>query len=314
MWSSNRLRLSVAQVQPPDRDPSAPYTDGGTGSGSQVPTCFRHPGRETYVSCVRCGRYACPDCLRSAPVGQQCVECVRAGSRQTPAPRTVFGGRVAAGAPVTWVLVGINVVIYLIELANNKVIDYFAMIGGPVRDTALGGQVVGVADHEYYRLITAAFLHSTTPLHILFNMWALVVVGPSLEQALGRLRFVVVYLMSALGGSVLFYYLGATNVPSVGASGAIFGLFGAWFVVARRLQLDARGIVVLIGVNLVISFTIPNIAWQAHVGGLITGAALTAAYAYAPRQNRMLIQAGATVALLALLVIGTAMRTHQLAV
>jgi membrane associated rhomboid family serine protease len=313
MWSSNRLRLSVAQLQPPDRDSSTPDTGSGAGGGSGVPTCFRHPGRETYVSCVRCGRHACPDCLRSAPVGQQCVECIRGASRGTPAPRTVFGGRIAAGAPVTWTLVGINVVIYLIELANNKVIDYFAMIGGPVRDAALGGQVVGVADHEYYRLITAAFLHSTTPLHILFNMWALVVVGPSLEQALGRLRFIVVYLMSALGGSVLFYYLGATNVPSVGASGAIFGLFGAWFVVARRLRLDARGILVLIGVNLVISFTIPNIAWQAHVGGLITGAALTAAYAYAPRQHRMLVQAGATVALLALLVVATAARTHQLA-
>ncbi len=311
MWSLNRLRLSVAQVQPPDRDLNAPDTNSGTGSGSQVPTCFRHPGRETYVSCVRCGRHACPDCLRSAPVGQQCVECVQESSRTTRTPRTVFGGRVAADARVTWVLVGINVVVYLIELANNKVIDYFAMIG-LARDSALGGQLIGVADHQYYRLITAAFLHSTTPLHILFNMWALVVVGPSLEQALGRLRFIAVYLMSALGGSVLFYFLGAPNVPSVGASGAIFGLFGAWFVVARRLRLDARGIVVLIGINLVISFTIPNIAWQAHVGGLITGAALTAAYAYAPRQQRMPIQAAATVALLALLVVATVVRTHQL--
>ncbi len=311
MWSLNRLRLSVAQVQPPDRDSSAPDTNTGTGSGSQVPACFRHPGRETYVSCVRCGRPACPDCLRSAPVGQQCVECIQEGSRTTRTPRTVFGGRVAAGARVTWVLVGINVAVYLIELANNKVIDYFAMIG-LARDSALGGQLVGVAAHQYYRLITAAFLHSTTPLHILFNMWALVVVGPSLEQALGRLRFIVVYLMSALGGSVLFYFLGAPNLPSVGASGAIFGLFGAWFVVARRLRLDARGIVVLIAINLVFSFTISAIAWQAHVGGLITGAALTAAYAYAPRKQRMPIQAAATVVLLALLIVATVVRTHEL--
>jgi membrane associated rhomboid family serine protease len=312
MWCWNRLRLSVAQVQPPDRDLNAPDTDSGTGSGPQVPTCFRHPGRETYVSCTRCGRYACPDCLRSAPVGQQCVECVREGSRSTPKQRTAFGGRVVADARVTWVLVGINVVVYLIELANNKVIDYFAMIGGPVRDLAIGGQIVGVADHQYYRLITAAFLHSTTPLHILFNMWALVIVGPSLEQALGRVRFTIVYLVSALGGSVLFYYLGAPNVPSVGASGAIFGLFGAWFVVARRLHLDARGIVVLIAINLVISFTIPDIAWQAHVGGLVTGAALTAAYAYAPRDRRTLVQVGATVAIVALLILATVVRTHQL--
>ncbi len=290
---------------------NAPDTGSGTGSEAQVPTCFRHPGRETYVSCVRCGRYACPDCLRSAPVGQQCVECVHEASRTTPRPRTVFGGRVAAGARVTWVLVGLNVAIYLVELANNKVIDYFAVIG-LARDSTLGGQLVGVADHQYYRLLTGAFLHATTPLHILFNMWALVVVGPSLEQALGRLRFTVVYLVSALGGSVVFYYLAAPNVPSVGASGAIFGLFGAWFVVARRLRLDVRGIVVLIAINLVISFTIPDIAWQAHVGGLVTGAALTAAYAYAPRNHRMIVQAGATVLLVAVLALATVARTHQL--
>ncbi len=264
------------------------------------------------MSCVRCGRYACPDCLRSAPVGQQCVECVREGSRATPTTRTAFGGRVAAGARVTWVLVGINVAIYLVELTNSKVVGNFAMVGQiPLYR---GGPLVGVAEHQYYRLITGAFLHSTTPLHILFNMWALVVVGPSLEQALGRLRFTVVYLMSALGGSVLIYIIGPPTEVSVGASGAIFGLFGAWFVVARRLRLDARGIVVLIGINLVISFTIPNIAWQAHVGGLVTGAALTAAYAYAPRSHRTLIQAGATVGLLVLLIVATVVRTHQLTV
>jgi membrane associated rhomboid family serine protease len=311
MWCWNRLPLNVAQAQPPDSNLNAPDTDNGTSSESHVPTCFRHPGRETYVSCVRCGRHACPDCLRSAPVGQQCVECVHEGSRSIPQARTVFGGRVAATARVTWVLVGLNVAIYLVELANNKIVDYFAMIG-LARDSALSGQWIGVADHQYYRLITGAFLHATTPLHILFNMWALVVVGPQLELALGRLRFTVVYLMSALGGSVLFYYLGAPNVLSVGASGAIFGLFGAWFVVARRLRVDARGILVLIGINLVISFTIPGIAWQAHVGGLITGAALTAAYAYAPRNQRTIVQAGATVLLLAVLVLATIARTHQL--
>ena len=306
--------MSVAQAQPPDRNLNAPDKQSGVGSGSQVPTCFRHPGRETYVSCVRCGRYACPDCLRSAPVGQQCVECVREGIRATPKARTVFGGRAATtGARVTWVLVALNITIYLTELANNKIIDYFALIG-LARDPALGGQLVGVANDQYYRLITGAFLHATTPLHILFNMWALVVVGPSLELALGRVRFTVVYLTSALGGSVLFYYIGAPNLPSVGASGAIFGLFGAWFVVARRLRLDARGIVVLIAINLVISFTIPGIAWQAHVGGLVTGAALTGAYAYAPRNHRTLIQVGATIALLAVLILVTVVRTYQLTV
>ena len=293
---------------------NAPDTTSGSYGEPPVPTCFRHPARETYLSCVRCGRPACPECLRDAPVGQQCVECVREGNRAAPAARTVFGGRVGSGVLVTWVLMAINVAVYLLELADRKIIDYFAMIGGRVLDPAISTHhLVGVGTGDYYRLITAAFLHEApSPLHILFNMWALYVVGPPLEQALGRLRFTVVYLASALGGSVLFYFAGPLNVPSVGASGAIFGLFGAWFVVARRLRLDPRGIIVLIVLNLVISFTIPSIAWQAHVGGLITGAALTAAYAYAPRNQRVLLQAGATVAVLGLLIIATVIRTHQI--
>lgn len=303
--------MSVAKAQPPDKNVNAPDAHGGPASGSPVPTCFRHPGRETYVSCTRCGRYACPDCLRAAPVGQQCVECVREGSRAAPKARTVFGGRVAQGAYVTWVLIGLNVAIYLVERADQKFIHYFQMVGR-ARDPVLNSHVVGVADGEWYRMITSAFLHSTSPLHILFNMWALAVVGPALEQALGRVRFIGVYLLSALGGSILFYLVASPAEPAIGASGAIFGLFGAWFVVARRLRLDARGIVVLIVINLVISFTIPSIAWQAHVGGLLTGAALTAAYAYAPRNQRALVQGGVTVLIFAILVFATIARTQQL--
>ncbi len=291
---------------------NAPDTTGSPTGGPPVSTCFRHPGRETYLSCVRCGRYACPDCLRAAPVGQQCMECVREGGRATPTARTVFGGRMAAGTRVTWVLMAINIIVYVGELANNKIIHYFEMVGRAY-DPVISSHLVGVGAGEWYRLITGAFLHEApSPLHILFNMWALYVVGPPLEQALGRLRFTAVYLLSALGGSVFIYVIGQPNLPSVGASGAIFGLFGAWFVVARRLRLDPRGIIVLIVLNLVISFTIPSIAWQAHVGGLITGAALTAAYAYAPRNQRTLVQAGATAAILALLIIATVIRTHQL--
>src|SRR5260370_4787275 len=113
MWSLNRLRLSVAQVQPPDRDLNAPDTNSGTGTGSQVPTCYRHPGRETYVSCVRCGRHACPDCMRSAAVGQQCVECIGQGARRTRQASTAFGARPAAGAAVTSPLVPITDVVCL---------------------------------------------------------------------------------------------------------------------------------------------------------------------------------------------------------
>jgi membrane associated rhomboid family serine protease len=115
---------------------------------------------------------------------------------------------------------------------------------------------------------------------------------------------------------VLYYLAGPTNVEALGASGAIFGLFGAWFVLARRLRLDNRQIVVLIVLNLVISFAVPGIAWQAHVGGLVAGAVLTAAYAYAPRQRpqaRALVQAGATVAIIVVLAVAVLVRDHQLA-
>ena len=150
-------------------------------------------------------------------------------------------------------------------------------------------------------------------LDILFNMWALVVVGPSLEQLLGRVRFLAVYLLSAIGGAVAFYYIGSPTAWRSGASGAVFGLFGAWFVVARKLRLDVRGIVTIIAINLAFSlFYRSTIAWQDHVGGLIVGALTTAAFAYAPRKNRTAIQVAAAVAILAVLVVLVIFRNHEL--
>lgn len=293
--------------------PPGPSTEPGVSA----PTCFRHPDRETYVSCVRCGRPACPDCLRSAAVGQQCVECVRNANRGYRRGAGQFGGGIATGKPVaTYTLVALCVVAYIAELIYGKTIDYGAMVGRAFDPTLR--ESVGVASGDWYRLLTSAFLHELPGsgfglLHIGFNMWALIVVGPPLERTLGRVRFVAVYLLSALGGSVLFYFLASVNEPAIGASGAIFGLFGAWFVLARRLRLDARMIVGLIAINLLISFTVRGIAWEAHVGGLIAGAALTAAYAYTPRANRTLIQVGATLALIALLVVGVIIRDQQIA-
>jgi membrane associated rhomboid family serine protease len=291
--------------------PSAP----GTG-GADVPTCFRHPGRETYLSCVRCGRPACPECLRSAPVGQQCVECIREGNRGSRTPTAVFGGHAVSGALVTYTLVGLNILFYLVEWVYPRIVDYLEMVG-VARDPALHNQLIGVAAGQEYRLITSAFLHEPGlsgfgPAHIIFNMWALLLVGPGLERLLGRLRFLAVYLLSALGGSVLFYVLASPAQPALGASGAIFGLFGAWFVVSKRLQVDTRAIIFLIVLNLVISFVVRGIAWQDHIGGLLTGGLLTAAYAYAPRQHRTLIQAGATVAVVAVLVAAVLIRNGQL--
>jgi len=294
--------------------PPAPSPGPGPDPGQGVPTCYRHPGRETYVSCVRCGRPTCPDCLRSAAVGQQCVECVRAGNQGNRQASAVFGGRVVAGAVVTWVLVGINVLLYLVELARPSLGYDLGMIG--LGRFSVGGPLQGVAQGQWYRLITSAFLPppggGLGPLDIIFNMWALVLVGPALERLLGHLRYLTVYLVSALGGSVVLYLLVPYEL-ALGASGAIFGLFGAWFVVARRLRLDSRWIVTVVVLNLVIGFVVPNIAWQAHLGGLLAGGLLTAAYAYAPRANRALIQGGTTVALLAILALAVLVRDHQVA-
>lgn len=280
------------------------------------PSCYRHPNRETWVSCVRCGRHACPDCLRQAAVGQQCVECVKGAAQGTRQPRTAFGGRLVTNAVVTWTLVAINVLVFLIEVARPSLLYTLEMIGTPVQTPA--GIQAGVAGGQWYRLLTSAFTAPGTTLggaglfDVLFCGWALVVVGPSLEQMLGRVRFLAVYLLSALGGSVLYYYMVPHGVAA-GASGAVFGLFGAWFVVARKLRLDVRGIVTIIAINLALVFFFGSaIAWQDHIGGLIVGALTTAAFVYAPSRNRTAVQAGAALAILAVLIVLVVFQNHAL--
>ena len=301
---------------PGDPGQPGPADRAGQGDG-ELTTCYRHPGRETYVSCVRCGRYACPDCMRSASVGQQCVECIGQAAPGARQARPAFGIRSASGAVVTWTLVGINVAIFLLTWVRPSIVTSLEMLGYAMYGS--GGALHGVAAGEWYRLVTSAFLAPATGLSglgfvdILFNMWALIFVGPSLEGLLGRLRFLSVYLLSAVGGGVMYYFLAPGNAPAVGASGAIFGLFGAWFVVARRLRLDTRGIAMLIAINLALSFFWHNtIAWQDHIGGLLTGALLTAAYTYAPRKHRAALQVLATVAVVAVLAVAVVIRNGQL--
>ena len=293
---------------------TAPGDQASQPEQESPPTCYRHPDRETWVSCVRCGRHACPDCLRQAAVGQQCVECVRGTGRTSRAAKTVFGGKPSRTAVVTWTIMAVNILLYLIELAHTSLASDWWMLG--YAQNYPGGPAQGVAAGQWYRLISSAFLPGTGSLGILdiaFNMWALYIVGPGLEQMLGRVRYLTVYLLSAVGGSVLFYYLAPQDQPALGASGAIFGLFGAWFVVSRRLHLDSRGIVMLIAINLVLSFVYRStIAWQDHVGGLITGAVVTAAFVYAPRKNQTAIQVAATVAVAFLLAIAVVIRNGQL--
>jgi membrane associated rhomboid family serine protease len=292
--------------------------DADIPAGQEVPpTCFRHPNRETWVSCVRCGRPACPDCLRQAAVGQQCVECVQGANQGVRQARGAFGGRVVASATVTWTLIGVNVLLFLVELGYPNLATDWGLLG--YAPFAAGGKFQGIAAGQWYRLITSAFLPPATGLgglgflDILFNMWALFAVGPALEQLLGRVRFLAVYLLSAVGGGVAFFLIGPYYVLALGASGAVFGLFGAWFVVARKLRLDVRGIITVIAVNLVFSFIYRStIAWQDHVGGLIVGVLATTAFVYAPRKRRTAVQVAAVVAILAAAVVLVVFRSHQL--
>ena len=265
-----------------------------------APSCYRHPDRTTYVRCTRCQRYICPECMRDAAVGHQCAECVSAGAKSVRQPKVRSGGRWGSTTPVvTYVLIAINVLAFIVQTASSRVEAEFVMWSP------------AVANGELYRLLTSAFLHSGIT-HILFNMFALFVVGPPLEIWLGRMRFGALYLLSALGGSVLVYLFSPLNAPTLGASGAVFGLFAASFVVGRKVNVDIRWVVIMIVINLVITFTVPSISWQGHLGGLVTGGIVAFAYAYAPAKNRNQVQAGATLAVIALFVALVWWRTSYL--
>ncbi|MGD9482677.1 rhomboid family intramembrane serine protease [Streptomyces sp. TRM70308] len=292
------------------------HQQGGLGPRHTLPGCYRHPERETGIRCTRCERPICPDCMIPASVGYQCPQCVRGagtGRGDAARPRTVAGGAVVGDTKlVTKILLGLNVALFVAVLATGgELVTELGMIA-----YAFGGdgtfELLGVADGEWYRLLTSAFLHEQL-WHIGLNMMALWFLGPPLEAALGRLRFTVLYLLSALGGSVLTYLLMAPNQLSLGASGAIFGLFGATAVLMRRMRYDMRPIVVLLAINLVITF-LPgfNIAWQAHLGGLFIGGAFAFALVHAPRERRALVQWGTAALIVVALVVACVVRTSVL--
>jgi membrane associated rhomboid family serine protease len=240
--------------------------------------------------------------MRPAAVGQQCVDCVHEAQRGAPKVRT--RSSVAQGGLVTYALIAVNVLMFVLQNISPELQRQFVL------------WPPGVAEGQWYRLVTSAFLHYGLA-HILFNMWALWAVGPQLEQWLGRLRFGVLYGLSGLGGSVLVYLLSPLNSASAGASGAIFGLFGATFVLLRRLRVDARGIMAVIIINLVITFVVPllggqAISWQAHVGGLVTGTVVAAVFAYVPAPQRKLAVVLVTVIPLVLFLGLIVWRTQEL--
>lgn len=265
---------------------------GPPAAGASV--CPRHPEREAYVRCQRCGRPACPECQRPAPVGIQCVDCVREAAHTSPSARTVLGGRPTDGTPVvTYSLIGICVAVFVLQWVSDAVTQDFAFA------PYLGWT-------EPWRFVTALFLHSPRSLmHIGFNMYALYILGTYLEPMLGRARFLAVYLISGLAGQVaVVLFAGSPDNRAwftgvVGASGAIFGLFGALIVLNRHLNRSVAGIYGIVAINAVLGFLIPNIAWQAHLGGLVAGFAGAGVLVMARRRRASLAWPG----LVALLVV-----------
>ncbi|HVA60856.1 MAG TPA: rhomboid family intramembrane serine protease [Mycobacteriales bacterium] len=294
--------------------------DGPTGTGRDAAdpglgaetTCYRHPRRPASVRCVRCDRYICPDCMRPAAVGFQCPECVAEGSRTIRTPRTVYGGRVAAGPPiVTYGLIGINVAIFLVTAIGGTSLGFSGGASPLYGRLALIPYDVGVAG-QYDRLLSSMFLHYGL-VHIAANMYALYLVGPTLERILGRVRYLMLYFGAGLGGSVAVYLFSGPGQPTAGASGAIFGLFAAFVVFARHQRRDATAMVGVIVLNLVLTFTISGISIWGHVGGLVIGAAIAALLAYAPAGRwRSAVQAGGLLVLAVVLVAACAVRTHDL--
>jgi membrane associated rhomboid family serine protease len=273
--------------------------------------CYQHQERETGVRCSRCERPICPQCMIAASVGFHCPECVAQDRRPMARPRTLAGGAAAANPRlITMILIGVNAVVFLLVQADgNPLVNDLGLV--PKTFDPYVGHTVGVAVGQWYRLLTAVFLHQQL-VHIGLNMLSLWWIGPSVEVALGKIRYLALYLLSGLGGSALSFLLAPANEMGLGASGAIFGLLGAMFVLMRRLRLDVRPVVILIALNLLFTFTIPDIDWRAHVGGLVTGTAITYAMVYAPRERRALAQWSACAVALAVIIGIVALGTIRL--
>jgi membrane associated rhomboid family serine protease len=286
----------------------------------QAPTtCWWHPDRQTGLRCTRCERWACPDCLREAAVGYQCIDCVAAARREEKARSAVtrgrgFGARTVAGARVTDQVV----VTPLLIVLNGLIFVATAAEAGSVMDNQsstlfLQGALWSplVAAGEWWRLITSAFLH-IGPFHLLMNMLALWFLGRDLEQLLGKARFLALYGVSLLGGGVAVYLFEDVQRWTAGASGAIYGLLGAILVAAIRLRLDLTFIVVIIGINLVISFRVEGISWLGHLGGFAVGTLVTVALVYAPARIRTPVQVGTIALVVAALIAMFLVRDAQL--
>jgi len=266
-------------------------------------TCYRHPDRETRVSCSSCGRPICPDCMTPTPVGMRCPECA---SQRTKVVRNPTGTPGFDAAPATYVLIAINVIVYLVQIASGSGGLFSTQISQFTANFGLFGP--SVAEGEWYRLVTSGFLHASI-IHIGFNMFLLLILGRLLEPALGTPRFVVLYFASLLAGSFGALVVDPNGL-TIGASGAVFGLAGAVFVIARGRGMDALAgeIGFLIIFNLVFSFISPRISVGGHIGGLVGGVVCALAIVAGEKgifgRNRLTFEIAAMVAIGVVSVLG----------
>lgn len=282
--------------------------DGPIGAQPDTPVCARHSDRPTRLRCIRCDRPACPDCLRDASVGMQCVDCVNEGSRSVRRARTMAGAEVSTGRPiVTLVMIALNVIAYVVTVAQS---------GSPMNNSRSGLFTATsmipelTANGEWWRILTSGFMHFGL-IHLALNMAVLYMVGTAVEQELGKLRYSAVYFLSLFGGSAAAFYFGTVCQQLAGASGAVFGLMGALLIVFKRQKRDISTIVVVVGINLV-SNLFTNASLLGHLGGFVIGGLLTLAMVKAPQRNRNLYQIGAVVAAVVLLGGMFALRASEL--
>ncbi len=258
--------------------------------------------------------------MRQAAVGFQCPDCVNEGRKQTRSGRTAYGGQRSGNPALTsQILIAINVAVWLLITvtggASSKWVDELALLPEGALFRLPNGtllQVDGVADGAYWQLLTSVFTHVDL-IHIGFNMLALWILGPQLEAAIGRARFLAVYLLSGMMGSAFVYWLSGEHTSTVGASGAIFGLMGALLIIALKVHADVSQLLLWLGLNVVITvFGRGLISWQGHLGGLVGGAVIAFVIAYAPRAKRTVWQVAGLSAVGVVIVAAIVARTLML--
>lgn len=261
--------------------------------------CYRHPDRQSWILCQRCGRTICPECQTQAAVGVHCPECMRETRASAPRQRRPIGRMLRPAATstrpaATWSIIGLTVAVFLLQqLTNDYVTQLFTYY--PVFTPWMP-----------WTMLTAVLVHAGI-VHIALNMLSLFVLGPPLEQLLGRIRFVALYVIAGFGGSVAVLWLSPQG-GVLGASGAIFGLLGALFVIQRGLGANSAQLVMVLVLNLAIGFFLPGVSWQAHVGGLIAGGLVAFVYMRTRRRDQRMLQVGLLAAVVLLLIVSTVLR------